>query len=99
MYNATLWHREIFGVISLWQKHIEYHISELFIRMNTNRIVGITTLMRLKQSQLDMSMPEYILLSENMNWKRTKYKNLEAKIMQHTKRLGLSIAKNKFTTS
>ena len=65
--NATLWHREIFGVISLWQKHIEHHISELFIRMNTNEIVGITILMRLKQSQLDMSIPECILLSENMN--------------------------------
>ena len=67
--------------------------------MNTNRVVEITILMRLKQSQLDMSIPEYILLSENMNWKRTKHKNLEAKIMQHAKRLGLSVAKNEFTTS
>ena len=64
--------------------------------MNTNGIVGTTTLMRLKQSQLDMSMPECILLSENMNWKRTKYKNLGAKIMQHAKKLGFSVAKNKF---
>ena len=46
--NATLWHKEIFGVVSLWQKHIEYHISELFIRINSNGIVGITILMRLK---------------------------------------------------
>ena len=46
--NATLWHREIFGVISLWQKHIKYYILELFIRMNTNGIIGITTLIRLK---------------------------------------------------
>ena len=97
--NATLWHREIFGVISLWQKHIEHYISELFIRMNTNRIVGITTLMKLKQFQLNMSMPEYILLSENMNWKRSKYKNLRAKIMQHAKKLGFSVAENKFTVS
>src|SRR5437868_3225204 len=67
--------------------------------MNTNGIVGITTLMRLKQSQLNMSMPECILLSENMNWKRTKYKNLEAKIMQHAKKLGFSVAENKFTVN
>ena len=97
--NTTLWYKEIFGVISLQQKHIEHHISELFIRMNTNRIVGITTLMRLKQSQLDMSMPECILLSENINQKRTKHKNLEAKIIQHAKILGLSIAKNEFIIS
>jgi len=55
-------------------------------------------LMRLKQSQRDMSMPDCILLSENMNWKRTKHKNLGAKIIQHAKRLGLSIDKNEFTT-
>jgi len=67
--------------------------------MNTNGIVGITTLMRLKQSQLDMSMPECILLSENMNWKRTKYKNLGAKIIQHAKKLGFSVAENKFIVS
>src|SRR5437588_293567 len=97
--NATLWHKEIFGITSLWQKHIEHHISELFIRMNTNRIVGITILMRLKQSQLDINMPECILLSENMNWKRTKYKNLGAKIIQYAKRLGISVAKNEFITS
>ena len=29
--NATILYKEIFGVMSLWQKHIEYHISELFI--------------------------------------------------------------------
>ena len=67
--------------------------------MNTNRIVGTTTLMRLKQSQLDMSMLECILLSENMNWKRTKYKNLGAKIMQYAKKLGFSVAENEFTAS
>ena len=70
-----------------------------FIRMNTNGIVGITILMKLKQSQLDMSILECILLFENMNWKRTKYKNLRAKIMQHTKKLGFSIAENEFTVS
>ena len=43
-------------------------------------------------------MPECILLSENMNQKRTKHKNLGAKIIQNAKRLGLSIAKNKFIT-
>ena len=46
-----------------------------------------------------MSMPECILLSENMNWKRTKYKNLGAKIMQHAKKLGFSVAENEFTAS
>src|SRR5207237_9501923 len=66
--------------------------------MNTNGIVGIITLMRLKQSQLDMSMPECILLSENMNWKKTKHKNLGAKIMQHAKKLGFSVDKNELTT-
>ena len=44
-------------------------------------------------------MPECILLSENMNWKKTKHKNLGAKIMQHAKKLGLGVAKNEFTTS
>ena len=29
--NAIILYKEIFGVMSLWQKHIEYHISELFI--------------------------------------------------------------------
>ena len=29
--NATILHKEIFGVMSLWQKHIKHHISELFI--------------------------------------------------------------------
>ena len=64
--NATLWHKEIFGVVSLWQKHIEHYISELFIRINSNGIVGITILMRLKQFQLDMGLVECILLFKNM---------------------------------
>ena len=67
--------------------------------MNTNRIIEITILMRLKQFQLDMSMLECILLSKNMNWKRTKYKNLGAKIMQHAKKLGFSVTKNEFIAS
>ena len=59
--NVTLWHKEIFGVVSLWQKYIEHYISELFIRINSNGIVGITTLMRLKQFKLDIGLVEYIL--------------------------------------
>ena len=55
--------------------------------------------MRLKQSQLNMSIPECILLSENMNQKRTKYKNLGAKIIQYIKKLGFSVAENKFIIS
>ena len=44
-------------------------------------------------------MLECILLSENMNWKRTKYKNLGAKIIQHAKKLGFSVTKNEFIAS
>ena len=97
--NVTFWYKEIFGVVSLWQKHIEHHISELLIRINSNGIVGITTLLRLKQFQLDIGLVECILLSKNTKWKKTKHKNLGAKVIQHAKRLELSIAKNEFTAS
>ena len=53
--------------------------------------------MRLKQFQLDMSLVECILLSKNTKWKKTKHRNLGAKIIQHAKKFELSIAKNDFT--
>ena len=40
---------------------------------------------------------ECILLSKNTKWKKTKYKNLGAEVIQHAKKLELSIAKNEFT--
>ena len=46
-----------------------------------------------------MNILECILIAENMNWKKTKHRNLEAKIIQYAKKLGLSVVKNKFTTS
>ena len=44
-----------------------------------------------------MGLVECILLSKNTKWKKTKHKNLGAEVIQHAKKLELSIAKNEFT--
>ena len=63
--NATIFYKEIFGVMSLWQKHAEHHISELFIWINSCNLLEDTTNMRLKQYQLDTNLAECILISKN----------------------------------
>ena len=97
--NATLLHKEVFGVMSLWQKHIEHQISELFVRINTDGLVGKTTIIRLKQFQIDTGRPDCILTSDTVKETKVKYRNLKAKILQHAKRLGIKVAKNEFTES
>jgi hypothetical protein len=97
--NTTLWHKEICEVISLCQKHIESQISELFIRINTNGLVGTTTLIRLKQFQIDICNPTCMLTAEDTKIRKIKHRNLGAKVLQQAKRLGLNIAVNEFTSS
>ena len=97
--NVTICHKEFFGVMSLWQKHIEHHISELLIRINTKGLVGDTTNMRLKQFQLDTNSAECILTSKNSSWRNSNSRNLGAKVLQQAKRLEFSISENEDTKS
>ena len=85
--------------MSLWQKHAEHHISELFIRINSCSLLGDTTNMRLKQYQLDTNSAECILTSRNSTWKRSNCRNLGAKVLQLVKKLSFTISKNEDTES
>ena len=59
--NATLMHEGIVGLRNLWQIQLESHAAEFFKRINNNyEMDARTTIMRLKQAQLNLGLTENI---------------------------------------
>ena len=98
--NIILKHPEIINLKSLQNRHIEYHILELLVRLNTPGLLEESTVRRLKQDQHRLGLTECILTSQAiLEGTEIKSRNLGLNVLQQAKALGLRIEENEITKS
>src|SRR5260363_80681 len=64
--NAITKHPEVLNFKSLWNRHMEHHFSELFVRLNTTGLLEKSTVKRLKQGQLKAGSIKCILTDHKL---------------------------------
>lgn len=93
--NSIPIHEDMVGIRTLWQRYIEHSITEWVIRINSTGMVGESSLLRIKQAQLDMRSTESIWkLDIGALKKWCPKQNLNARILVSAKELNLEIGEN-----
>jgi len=90
--NCLVANPDFIGMKTFWDRHTEHAITEWSVRINDSGLLGKTTMLRLKEAQLEHCNPSPIWCFEESEFNEANMKfNLNAKVMQLAKSLGFEV--------
>ena len=88
MPNSVIHNKEIYGLKSIWEIQLESQITSLLYSLNENGSTGLSTIIRLKQAQINNWEPTNILENDIPKYFNSA-ENLPAEIIKNANDLGI----------
>ena len=63
-YNTLMTHKNITGMVTFYQRHIQHHFTEFPIRLNGILWASTSTHIRLRQAQIKLALPDCVITSK-----------------------------------
>ena len=88
--NSMCSHIKILGIHTIWQNQLAHYITELTIYMNKQDELGVTTRLRIRETQLkSMYLSNIISNDEKLDDIKLKF-NLAFRVISEARKLGFS---------
>ena len=88
--NLVLHHKQLYNIKSIWEIQLENQITNLFNRLNNTGPAGTSTVIRLKQAQINNWEPTNIL-SEMLPDKIKEKNNFAIAVLKMANNLGITV--------